>query len=128
MAPLSEGAQKEALRGPHVPRLMPPDPLALSCLLSSPAPSEGGGLGPKDWLMATQVPSGNQSQADRLLGVPGSELFLSYEALFLYQQRSIFVCTEASSPRSCRHLLQLIGLRMGGPQPCHGSPTRSTLW
>ena len=96
---------------------MPPDPLALFCLLSSPAPSVGGGLCPEDWLMAAQVPSGNRSQADRPLGVPKCELFLSYEALLLHQQRSVFVCTEDSSLGSCGHLLQLTGLRMGAPHP-----------
>ena len=50
--------------------------------------------------MAAQVPFGNWSQADRPLGVPECELFLSYEALLLHQQRSIFVCTEDSSPGS----------------------------
>lgn len=77
--PLSEGAQKEALQGPRVPGPMPSDPLALSCLLSSPAPSVGGGLCHEDWLMGAQVPPGNRCQAnpagrqgvDHLLGVPG---------------------------------------------------------
>ena len=32
-----------------------PDPLALSCLLSSPAPSVGGGLCRDDWLMGAQA-------------------------------------------------------------------------
>ena len=56
-----------------------PDPLALSCLLSSPAPSVGGGLCREDWLMGPQVALSNRSQAnpagrqgvDCLLGCPG---------------------------------------------------------
>ena len=56
-----------------------PDPLALSYLLSSPAPSVGGGLCREDWLMGPQVALSNRSQAnpagrqgvDCLLGCPG---------------------------------------------------------
>ena len=56
-----------------------PNPLALSCLLSSPAPSVGGRLCRDNWLMGAQVALSNRSQAnpagcqgvDCLLGCPG---------------------------------------------------------